>query len=181
MLGPAFSDSLETLAAMEVVCEMEVGDVGTLPVWEGVDGEVSVDGRELGGEAGMKTGESSEGKSSGGCLSIGGGMGGMMPGEPKLGWGSEDIVCARSLPLPKVRLLVDAKRTLLGGPEMVAIDECRWALDALTGVRGMSSSSSSSSSSSPSTSESVDWDDRGIEDDRALWNEEVDDVERVRA
>lgn len=167
MADPAFSTSLETLAAIEVVLEGEVGDVGALPAWKGVEDMVSVDGRELGGVAGMKTGESSEGKSSGGCLSIGGGMGGMIPGEPKLGWGSEDIVWARSLPLPKVRLLVDAKRTLLGGPEMVAIDECRWALDALTGVRGMSSSSSSSSSS-PSTSESVDWEDRGIEDDRAL-------------
>ena len=60
----------------------------------------------------------------------------------------------RSLPFVRDKRLVDANRTLFGDVDV---------LEMLTGVSGISISSSSAAS----LSESVDKDERGLEDDRA--------------
>lgn len=102
--------------------------------------------------SGIGMGTSSEGKSSGGCLRIGGGITGDDWG------GTADIVYDRSL-----LFLLDAKRTLFG----LALC-CIRRFEAVRGVRGTSDSSASAS-------ESVEAAEGGFDDERPWLR--VDDVD----
>ena len=68
---------------MEICGEEETSVGNDLSIGEEVSGRFVV---EM-----MAMGVSRSGKSSGGCFSIGGGIGGLLPGL-KDGWGSEPIV-----------------------------------------------------------------------------------------